>query len=169
MIERQARPGGRVNLIDLLVLAMLVLAILGVGLARAGKAGLNQQLKGEVTAEMDLLFRGAVSNPSIFKVGDKAFITIRNQPYAGLTIRAVKWTPRSIAVPAGDGTVKAVPDPADPFGKDIVVTLRERAQVTDDALVMGGNKIKVGVPIDLEGFKYRLRGAIIDVRIVEPK
>ena len=47
------------------------------------------------------------------------------------------------------------------------MTLREKAQLTDDAIVLGGNKIKVGVPIDIEGFKYRLRGSIVDVRLVD--
>jgi len=41
--------------------------------------------------------------------------------------------------------------------------------VTDDGLVLGDSKIKVGVPIELEGFKYRLKGSIIDVRTPQLK
>lgn len=155
-----------INLIDLMVLFVAVAFILGIGLARTGHAGVNKQVRGEGTAEFDLFIRGPIANPALFKVGDKTFITIRNQPYAGLTIRSVKVTPKTITVPVPEG-VKAYPDPSDPFSKDVVITLREHAQLTEDAIVLGGNKIKVGVPIDIEGFKYRLRGTIVDVRLVE--
>ncbi|MNT41893.1 hypothetical protein D3C72_1782770 [compost metagenome] len=38
---------------------------------------------------------------------------------------------------------------------------------TEDGIIWGGQKLKVGVPIDVEGFKYRLRGSVLDVRMVE--
>lgn len=166
MIDQQGRLFGKVNLLDLMVVVVLVAFLIGAGLARAGKAGVNQQLKGESMAEFDLFIRGGVSDPSIFKEGEKTFITIRNQPYAALTIRRVRVTPRTITVPV-QGGVKAYPDPSEPYSKDVLLTLREKAQITDDAIVLGGNKVKVGVPIDIEGFKYRLRGSIVDVRLVD--
>lgn len=166
MIDQEGRLFGRVNLLDLMVLVVLVAFLVGAGLARAGKAGVNQQLRGEAMAEFDLFIRGSVTDPGIFKEGEKTFVTIRNQPYAALTIRRVRVMPRTITVPVPGG-VKAYPDPSEPLGKDIVLTLREKAQLTDDAIVLGGNKIKVGVPIDIEGFKYRMRGSIVDVRLVD--
>lgn len=166
MIDQQGRLFGKVNLLDLVVVVVLVAFLVGAGLARAGKAGVNQQLKGEAMAEFDLFIRGGVADPGIFKEGEKTFITIRNQPYAALTIRRVRVTPRTITMPAPGG-VKAYPDPSEPYSKDVLLTLREKAQITDDAIVLGGNKVKVGVPIDIEGFKYRLRGSIVDVRLVD--
>jgi hypothetical protein len=38
---------------------------------------------------------------------------------------------------------------------------------TEDGIIWGGQKLKVGVPIDVEGFKYRLRGSVLDVRMVD--
>ncbi|HEY9898132.1 MAG TPA: DUF4330 domain-containing protein [Pantanalinema sp.] len=166
MLDQQGRVFGKVNLIDLSIVVVVALFILGAGLARTGNAGVNQQLKGEATAEFDLFIRGGISDPAMFKAGDKTFITIRNQPYAPLTIRKVKVTPRTVTVPAAGG-VKAYPDPSEPYSKDVLLTLRETAQLTDDAIVLGGNKIKVGVPIDIEGRLYRLRGSIVDVRLVD--
>lgn len=166
MIDQQGRLFGKVNLLDLMVVVVLVAFLVGAGLARAGKAGVNQQLKGEAMAEFDLFIRGGVADPAIFKEGEKTFITIRNQPYAALTIRKVRVTPRTITMPVPGG-VKAYPDPSEPYSKDVLLTLREKAQITDDAIVLGGNKVKVGVPIDIEGFKYRLRGSIVDVRLVD--
>ncbi len=166
MIDQQGRLFGKVNPLDLMVVVVLVAFLVGAGLARAGKAGVNQQLKGEAMAEFDLFIRGGVADPAIFKEGEKTFITIRNQPYAALTIRKVRVTPRTITMPVPGG-VKAYPDPSEPYSKDVLLTLREKAQITDDAIVLGGNKVKVGVPIDIEGFKYRLRGSIVDVRLVD--
>jgi hypothetical protein len=166
VIDAQGKLFGRVNVLDLLLLVVVFVSALGVVLARTGNAGVNQVLKGEGTAEIDLFFRGSIADPSMFKVGDKTFITIRNQPHASLKIVGVKVTPKLITMPAPGG-VKAYPDPSEPFGKDVVLTVREKAQFTDDAVIMGGQKIKVGVPIEVEGFKYRLRGSIVDVRVVE--
>ena len=73
--------------------------------------------------------------------------------------------PKSTAVPAPDGkSVLALPDPSEPFGKDLVVTIREKALRTEDGFVFGDSKVKVGTPIELEGFSYRLRGSIVDIR-----
>ena len=38
-----------------------------------------------------------------------------------------------------------------------------------DGIVWGGQKLKLGVPIEVEGYKYRLKGSVLDVRMVEPK
>ncbi len=160
---------GRVNVLDLLLLVVVFVSALGMVLARTGNAGVTQVLKGEGTAEIDLFFRGSIADPGMFQVGEKTFITIRNQPHASLKIVGVKVTPKMVTVPAPGG-VKAYPDPSEPFGKDVVLTVREKAQFTEDAVIMGGQKIKVGTPIEVEGFKYRLRGSIVDVRVVsQPK
>lgn len=169
MIDAQGKLFGRVNVLDLLLLVVVFVSALGLVLAKTGNAGVNQVLKGEGTAEIDLFFRGSIADPGMFKVGESTFITIRNQPHASLKIVGVKVTPKMITVPAPGG-VKAYPDPSEPFGKDVVLTVREKAQFTDDAVIMGGQKIKVGTPIEVEGFKYRLRGSIVDVRVVsQPK
>ena len=169
MIDAQGKLFGRVNVLDLLLLMVVFVSALGVVLARTGNAGVNQVLKGEGVAEIDLFFRGSIADPGMFKVGEKTFITIRNQPHASLDIVGVKVTPKMVTMPDPAG-VKAYPDPSEPFGKDVVLTVREKAQFTTDAIIMGGQKIKVGVPIEVEGFKYRLRGSIVDVRVVsQPK
>jgi len=166
VIDAQGKLFGRINVLDLLLLVVVFVSALGLVLARTGNAGVNQVLKGEGTAEIDLFFRGSIADPGMFKVGESTFITIRNQPHASLKIVGVKVTPKMVTMPVPGG-VKAYPDPSEPFGKDVVLTVREKAQFTEDAVIMGGQKIKVGVPIEVEGFKYRLRGSIVDVRVVE--
>lgn len=165
VIDAQGKLFGRVNVLDMLILMVVFVSALGIFLARTGNAGVNQVLKGEGTAEIDVFIRGSIGDPEMFQVGEKTFLTIRNQPHAALEIVDVKVTPKMVAVPVPEG-VKAYPDPTEPFGKDVVLTVREKAQLTDDAIIMGGQKIKVGTPIEIEGFKYRLRGSIVDVRVV---
>lgn len=166
MIDQQGRLFGKFNLLDVAVVLVLSASIGGVALARSGQAGVNKVLKGQALAEVDVLIKGSVADPAIFKPGEKTFVTIRNQPYAALQITNVKVGPKLVAVPAAGG-VKAYPDPSDAMGKEFVVTVRQQADLTEDAIVMGGNKVKIGIPIELEGLKYRLRGAIVDVRLVD--
>jgi hypothetical protein len=49
----------------------------------------------------------------------------------------------------------------------VILTLRSDGMQTEDGIIWGGQKLKVGVPIDVEGFKYRLRGSVLDVRMVD--
>ena len=44
-------------------------------------------------------------------------------------------------------------------------SIADTAKVTKDGAVVGGNKIKMGLPITLEGEKYRFNGTISDVRV----
>ena len=58
-----------------------------------------------------------------------------------------------------------VPDPAQPAIYDAVVTITDTAKITKDGAVVGGNKIKMGLPVTLEGEKYKFNGTISDVRV----
>ncbi|MEB3203621.1 MAG: DUF4330 domain-containing protein [Candidatus Sericytochromatia bacterium] len=159
-------PRSRLNLLDMTVFAVLATALVAFGAAKAGKTGIAAKVRGETTVEIDCFIRGAVSHPErLIKAGDKTFITLRNVPYSAVTVSSVQARPRGTAVPSADGrSVVALPDPSEPFGKDIVVTIREKAMLTEDGVVFGDSKVKVGTPIEIEGFAYRLRGSIIDVR-----
>lgn len=58
-----------------------------------------------------------------------------------------------------------VPDPAQPAIFDAVVTITDTAKITKDGAVVGGNKIKMGLPVTLEGNNYKFNGTISDVRV----
>ena len=61
-------------------------------------------------------------------------------------------------------------DVSQAFLYDIVVTLvDENAKITKDGAVVGGNKMKIGLPVTLEGPSYKLNGTVSDVRILQPK
>lgn len=171
MIDSEGRLFGRINLLDLAVVFVLALAVLAFGLARAGRTGISAKVKGQTVVEVDCFIRGSILQPeSLLKSGEKTFVTLRNVAYSAVAIKAVQFNRRMFTIPARDGiSAIAVPDPSEPFSKDILVTLRESASITDDGVVFGDSKIKVGTPIEIEGFKYRLKGSIIDVRTPDLK
>ena len=49
---------------------------------------------------------------------------------------------------------------------DIVVTLTDTAKITKDGAVVGGNKIKMGLPITLEGEDYKFGGTVSDLKVM---
>ena len=49
---------------------------------------------------------------------------------------------------------------------DVTVTLTDTAKITKDGAVVGGNKIKIGLPITLEGRDYKFTGTVSDLKII---
>ena len=108
------------------------------------------------------------SDKSPFEVGEKSFITIRNVPYTELEVIDVVYQPKKIMMPTGDSQKPfiVVNDYAVPYQYDFVVTLIDDAKITKDGAVVGGNKIKTGLPIVLEGFDYRFAGTVANVKVL---
>ena len=65
------------------------------------------------------------------------------------------------------GKALAVVDPTAPYTYNFLVTLTDKATITADGPVIGGNKIKTGLLVTLEGYKYRLNGVVSDVRVLK--
>jgi translation elongation factor EF-Tu-like GTPase len=160
----------RINGLDFAILVVLLTAFLGFGLARAGHAGVNKIIQGTSKVAIDVYIIGLKTvDTDLFKVGDKSAFTIRNQPvYPPMTITAVKEWPKSIAfLPPGAKQAVAMPDPSQLFAHDFLVTVSDQADITADGYVIRGNKIKVGNQVELEGFKYRVQGVVVDIRSIQ--
>ena len=57
-----------------------------------------------------------------------------------------------------------VDDETAPYNYDYLVTVVDSAKITKDGdTVVGGNKVKIGIPITLESAKYKLNGVISNV------
>lgn len=166
MIDAQGRLFGRFNLIDLSVAMIAVAMLFGLLWVRAGHSPLDKVVLSEGPTDVTLTIRGArVQDPTVIKAGEKAFITIRNQPYAKVDVVKVDWVRRPYAYVGPGGKVQTMPDPVDPMATDLLVTIRDHGQATEDGIVLGGNKVKIGIPLELEGFSYRLTGTITAVRM----
>lgn len=139
--------------------------------------GLNKNLsKSPILEEKDIaftvFFRGVTTTDTVspFVPGENTFITIRNVPYKKLKITDVRFDRRKILLEtAKKGEYEPVDDISHPFVYDFTVTLQDKAKITEDGAVVGGNKVKMGIPVILEGQKYKYTGVISNVQFIEQK
>ena len=159
-----------INAFDAGLLMVVLLALVGFGLAKAGHAGVNKVIEGTNKVAIDVFITGLkTKDVDIFKVGDTSAITIRNQPVQPpMTISAVQHWPKQVSFLSPDGKKAiAMADPANPIAHDYLVTVVDEADKTADGFVIRGNKIKIGNQIELEGFKYRVQGVVADIKATE--
>lgn len=157
------------------ILIIAIVAVLGIGiLAYLGKNKFN---KTPVEATKKIAFQVMLKSVSVtdnempFKIGDEAFITIRNVPYTKLKIIDSLYQTKKTMLPTNDPKQPfiVIEDYSQPYQYDFIVTLVDEAKITKDGPVVGGNKIKIGLPIVLEGFNYRVGGTISNVQIINNK
>lgn len=174
ILDSKGRLFGIISILDLGAACVIALVIIGIfffpGTTGQGLAGGKTGVK---SVEIDAVVRGlSVRDPQVllteFDKSKKAELIIRKVPHGEIEIKSVKQLARNIAVPQPDGTVKSLPDPRiDLFSTDMMMTLTGKATITGDGPVLGGEKIKIGVPIELEGFNYSFNATVVDVRIEE--
>jgi len=155
------------NFVDCAALALTMLCALGFLTARSGHAGVNKIIEGTHKVAIEVYISSLKTRDvDLFKVGEKSAITIRNQPVEPpMTIVAVKSLPKEIAFLSNDGKKTVVlPDAANPTARDFYVTLSDEADQTKDGYVIRGNKIKIGNQVELEGFKYRAQGVVVEIK-----
>ena len=155
------------SFIDIIIIIGVVIAMLvGLLTVKHFRQTADKQIEATSPIVFQIFLRGVTVTGEEFpiKANDKTFITIRNVPYTELTVTEVISNPRKILSP----TIKSmvVNDPAQPALFDAVVTVNDTAKITKDGAVVGGNKIKMGLPVTLEGETYRFNGTISDVRVM---
>ena len=168
---KQGKIFGKINVIDCIIVLVVIVMIFSALAVKKGLYRPNVNSQGIKTVEFEVTTRAydITSQKDILTKGDKTFITIRNVPYTELEIVDVKKDSMremffNYDRPEVPYLIKNV---AYPNRYQYVVTLKDNAQITDDGAVIGGNKIKIGLPIDLEGFNYRISGTVSDVRVIE--
>jgi len=158
----------RLNPIDSAVLVIALFSVFSFVAAKAGHAGVNNVIQGSSKVAIDVYITGLKTRDlDLFKVGEKAAITVRNQPLTPkMTITKVEHNQKQVSFLSTDGKkVLAFPDPANAIANDFYVTVvDDEAPKTEDGFVVRGQKIKIGNQIELEGFKYRAQGVVVDIR-----
>jgi hypothetical protein len=162
----------KIRIIDFIIVFCVIIA-LGVGYVTY--KGYRQTADKQIEATSNIVFkvymRGVTfsGNKIPIQKGEKTFISIRNVPYSDLEILDVKADRRKIVLPAINSkkVVIVVEDEAQPDLYDVVVTLTDKAKITKDGAVVGGNKVKLGLPITLEGPDYKFTGSVSDLKIVD--
>ncbi len=158
---------------DLIIIGVLIVALLVGMLTMFGKrATSSNQIETTADVEIEIFLRSVTVSASnnIFEAGDETFITIRNVPYTKLKIKDVKYDRKKAIVPTFN-TKKpftVVDDVTAPYQYDFLITVVDKAKITKDrdGAVVGGNKIKIGLPITLEGSDYKLNGIVSNITVV---
>ena len=154
------------SVVDIVImLGVMVALFVGVYTAKQFRQTADKQIEATSPIIFQVFLRGVTITGDEFpvKIKEKSFITIRNVPYTELEVIDVSSKPRKIYAP--NTKLLLVNDPAQPSIFDAVVTIKDLAKITKDGAVVGGNKIKIGLPVTLEGKNYKLNGIISDVRV----
>ena len=154
--------------LDIIIILIVLIALIVGAVTFAGKrATSSNQVEASTKVDIEVYFRGVVvtSNNSPFETGDETFITIRNVPYTKLKITNVNYDRKKVMMPTSTGGYKVVDDVTSPFNYDFLVTVEDDAKITKDGAVVGGNKIKIGLPVTLEGVDYRLNGIVSNISV----
>jgi hypothetical protein len=172
ILDSQGRLFGKLSILDLGAALVILLVLVGIFFFPGTSGSVAQVGVTTKPVEVDLVVRGLnVRDPQqLFdrglKEGGKTNIIIRNQPHGQIDVKSVKQLPRTLLVPQPDGSIKELSDPrANQFNTDMVLTLGGKAQITKDGPVLGNSKLKIGTPVELEGFNYNFNSTVIDLRI----
>ena len=154
----------------IIILFIIVLVVIGTLAVFKKKNFSNLPIEKEAKIQFEVFFRGVTisDTESPFKIGEDAFITIRNVPYTKLKIVGMDVSQRKIIIPANNEKGFLIADDISmPNLYDFVVRLEDTAKKTTDGYVAGGNKIKMGIPVVIEGPKYKYTGTISNVQEVQ--
>lgn len=174
LLDSKGRLFGKISILDIGAGLIILMVLVGIFFYPGTSGSVAQVGVTTQPVEVDVMVRGLTSsNPDkLFDTisnSDTANIIIRNQPYGQVEIKDVKRLPRSTAVPQPDGTVKAFPDPRPEmdYTIDMLITLADDAQITENGPVFGNSKVKVGTQIEIEGDLYDFYTSTVDVRVLE--
>ncbi len=156
--------------VDLIIIAGVILALcVGFFTYKNFRQTADKQIEATSKISFQVYIRGVTltGNEIPLKADDTAFISIRNVPYTDLKILDVKTDRRKVVLPIlNSKKVMVVEDVSQANVYDIIVTLTDTAKITKDGAVVGGNKIKMGLPITLEGEDYKFTGTVSDLKVM---
>lgn len=170
VIDEKGKFLGKINAIDLFLVIVVLGVLMGLIWSRTGHSSLNKKVAAEGQAEVKIAIRGArVEDLKVFDKYKKAFVIIRNQPFDNVEIVSVKaWRrPLTFYVPEQKKPMR-FENFDDSLSTDVDITIRSNAQFTTDdppSVVLGGNKVKAGIPVELETTEYKFTGSIISVKM----
>lgn len=162
---KQAKP------VDLIIVCGVVIAlIVGFFTYKNFRQTAAKQIEATSQISFQVFIRGLTYTGSDMPIraGEKTFISIRNVPYTDLDIVSVKAERKKVILPVLKANkVMIVDDVSQANMFDVTVNLKDTAKITKDGAVVGGNKIKIGLPITLEGRDYKFTGTVSDLRVMQ--
>lgn len=161
-----AKIKNKFNFVDVVIVVGVVIAlIVGICTAKHFRQTADNQIEATSPITFQVFLRGVTVTGEKFpiEVGAKSFITIRNVPYTELEVISVNSQSRKTFAPNSKAVI--IDDPAQLALYDAIVTIKDVAKITKDGAVVGGNKIKIGLPVILEGEKYKFNGTVSDIQV----
>ena len=160
----------KLNFVDFIIILGVVIALItGFLTVKHFRQTADKQIEATSSISFQVFLRGVTVTGQEFPIraGHKTFISIRNVPYTELNVNGVVYSPRQTAVASqkSDKQYVLISDPSQIAIYDAIVSINDVAKITKDGAVVGGNKIKMGLPVTLEGENYKFNGTISDVRV----
>jgi len=156
--------------VDLIIIAGVLIALcVGFFTYKNFRQTADKQIEATSKISFQVFIRGVtLTGEEIpLKADEKTFISIRNVPYSDLDIINVRAERKKVVLPTmSNKKFLVVEDVSQANMYDITVTLTDTAKITKDGAVVGGNKIKMGLPITLEGKDYKFNGTVSDLKIM---
>lgn len=156
--------------VDLIIIAGIIIALaVGFFTYKNFRQTADKQIEATSKISFQVFIRGVTLTGGEIpvKADNKTFISIRNVPYSDLDIIDVKAERKKTVLPTlNSKNVMIVEDVSQANMYDITVTLTDTAKITKDGAVVGGNKIKMGLPITLEGENYKFTGTVSDLKVM---
>ena len=160
----------KIKPVDFIIVAGILVALLvGFFTFKNFRQTAAKQIEATSKISFQVFIRGVTltGDEIPLRADEKTFISIRNVPYTDLDILDVKADRKKIVLPIlNSKKVMVVEDVSQANMYDITVTLKDTAKITKDGAVVGGNKIKMGLPITLEGKDYKFNGTVSDLKVM---
>lgn len=162
----------KIGVIDIIILVIIAATlIVGFFTYQHFRQTAGKQVESTQKIAFQIFLRGVTITSGInpIKSGDETFISIRNVPYTSLKVVDVRADAKKILMPnpAKSPAFIIVDDYSQLFMYDIVVTIVDTAKITKDGAVVGGNKLKIGLPITLEGKDYKFNGTVSNIQVLK--
>lgn len=162
----------RFRLVDFIIILVVILALVAGFLTyKHFRQTASKQIESTSKIAFQVFLRGVTITSGVcpIKAGEETFISIRNVPYTNLKILDVRSDTKKVLmqnpIPGGKPPFLIMDDYSQMFMYDILVTVTDTATITKDGAVVGGNKVKIGLPITLEGKDYKFNGTVSNIQI----
>ncbi|MBI1859131.1 MAG: DUF4330 domain-containing protein [Candidatus Melainabacteria bacterium] len=153
----------KVNLLNILISITIALCIIGYFLIQNKETSINKAIQSTEEIAIEVLIQDTHTNTNeLFNTGDNTTLTVRHKPHKKLKILRIEERPKLLLGYDRTGSYSTAPKNISDY-KDLIVTLQDTATVTKDGYVTGNIKVKIGNQIELEDFKYKLNGKIINI------
>ena len=154
---------------SIIIIGIIIALIVGFFTFKNFRQTADKQIEATSKISFQVFIRGVTLTGTDIpiKPDEKTFISIRNVPYSDLDVLNVKAERKKVVLPTvSNKKYLIVEDVSQANMYDITVTLTDTAKITKDGAVVGGNKIKMGLPITLEGKDYKFTGTVSDLKVI---